>query len=191
MLTLWFLCAFSKTLFTFFTSVYFWSTNKPFQHISSTTPLQPMCLFVSEQFRSDTKSKQTQQTDVWNHSDSEACLVCSSFCHPFCIIYTYSYYTLWSNLNLSWSQLLETKSTDRKQTLLHYIANVVREKYAAVSMFYNELHYVEKAAAGKTLFIVTKKSSLIQMYHYYRWIYIYIRLFDLSISFHGWEYWQF
>ncbi|NXO65693.1 FMNL2 protein, partial [Phainopepla nitens] len=44
--------------------------------------------------------------------------------------------------------LLETKSTDRKQTLLHYISNVVREKYQHVALFYNELHYVEKAAAG-------------------------------------------
>uniref|UniRef100_A0A673AZX3 Formin-like 2b n=1 Tax=Sphaeramia orbicularis TaxID=375764 RepID=A0A673AZX3_9TELE len=43
--------------------------------------------------------------------------------------------------------LLETKSTDRTQTLLHYIANVVREKYPTVSVFYNELHYVDKAAA--------------------------------------------
>uniref|UniRef100_A0A8C3M187 Formin like 2 n=1 Tax=Chrysolophus pictus TaxID=9089 RepID=A0A8C3M187_CHRPC len=43
--------------------------------------------------------------------------------------------------------LLETKSTDRKQTLLHYISNVVKEKYQHVSLFYNELHYVEKAAA--------------------------------------------
>ncbi|NXJ70199.1 FMNL2 protein, partial [Rostratula benghalensis] len=43
--------------------------------------------------------------------------------------------------------LLETKSTDRKQTLLHYISNVVKEKYHHVSLFYNELHYVEKAAA--------------------------------------------
>uniref|UniRef100_A0A8D2MMP7 GBD/FH3 domain-containing protein n=1 Tax=Zonotrichia albicollis TaxID=44394 RepID=A0A8D2MMP7_ZONAL len=45
------------------------------------------------------------------------------------------------------SQLLETKSTDRKQTLLHYISNVVKEKYQHVALFYNELHYVEKAAA--------------------------------------------
>lgn len=45
-------------------------------------------------------------------------------------------------------QLLDTKSTDRKQTLLHYIANVVKEKYQQVTLFYNELHYVEKAAAG-------------------------------------------
>lgn len=48
-------------------------------------------------------------------------------------------------------QLLETKSTDRTQTLLHYIANVVREKYPVVSLFYNELHYVDKAAAGEPL----------------------------------------
>uniref|UniRef100_A0A4W3IP27 Formin like 2 n=1 Tax=Callorhinchus milii TaxID=7868 RepID=A0A4W3IP27_CALMI len=43
--------------------------------------------------------------------------------------------------------LLDTKSTDRKQTLLHYIANVIKEKYLEVALFYNELHYVEKAAA--------------------------------------------
>ncbi|XP_072300480.1 formin-like protein 2 [Eucyclogobius newberryi] len=43
--------------------------------------------------------------------------------------------------------LLETKSTDRKMTLLHYISNVVKEKYQQVALFYNELNYVEKAAA--------------------------------------------
>ncbi|KAG5833857.1 hypothetical protein ANANG_G00280360 [Anguilla anguilla] len=43
--------------------------------------------------------------------------------------------------------LLDTKSTDRKMTLLHYIANVVKDKYQQVCLFYNELHYVEKAAA--------------------------------------------
>ncbi|XP_068458107.1 formin-like protein 2 isoform X1 [Clinocottus analis] len=43
--------------------------------------------------------------------------------------------------------LLDTKSTDRKQTLLHYIGNVVREKYPSKCLFYNELHYVDKAAA--------------------------------------------
>ncbi|XP_067299365.1 formin-like protein 2 isoform X3 [Pseudorasbora parva] len=43
--------------------------------------------------------------------------------------------------------LLDTKSTDRKVTLLHYIANVVKDKYQQVSLFYNELNYVEKAAA--------------------------------------------
>jgi hypothetical protein len=53
------------------------------------------------------------------------------------------------------SQLLETKTTDRKQTLLHYIANVVREKYPGVALFYNELHYVEKAAAGECVSVLS------------------------------------
>ncbi|KAF4078649.1 hypothetical protein AMELA_G00201370 [Ameiurus melas] len=43
--------------------------------------------------------------------------------------------------------LLDTKSTDRKMTLLHYIALIVREKYPELSNFYNELHFVDKAAA--------------------------------------------
>lgn len=46
------------------------------------------------------------------------------------------------------SQLLDTKSTDRKMTLLHYIALVVKEKYPELATFYNELHFVDKAAAG-------------------------------------------
>lgn len=58
------------------------------------------------------------------------------------------------------SQLLETKSTDRTQTLLHYIANVVREKYLWVAMFYNELHYVDKAAAGNQQNAGNKKSPI-------------------------------
>ncbi|XP_059383878.1 formin-like protein 3 isoform X1 [Carassius carassius] len=43
--------------------------------------------------------------------------------------------------------LLDTKSTDRKMTLLHYIAVVVKEKYSELAAFYNELHFVDKAAA--------------------------------------------
>uniref|UniRef100_A0A8C1FLW3 Formin-like 3 n=1 Tax=Cyprinus carpio carpio TaxID=630221 RepID=A0A8C1FLW3_CYPCA len=43
--------------------------------------------------------------------------------------------------------LLDTKSTDRKMTLLHYIALVVKEKYPELAAFYNELHFVDKAAA--------------------------------------------
>lgn len=64
------------------------------------------------------------------------------------IIIIHSPLTLCSNLCSFGFQLLDTKSTDRKQTLLHYISNVVKEKYHQVSLFYNELHYVEKAAAG-------------------------------------------
>ena len=46
------------------------------------------------------------------------------------------------------TQLLDTKSTDRKMTLLHYIALIVKEKYPELANFYNELHFVDKAAAG-------------------------------------------
>lgn len=47
------------------------------------------------------------------------------------------------------TQLLDTKSTDRKMTLLHYIALIVKEKYPELTNFYNELHFVDKAAAGE------------------------------------------
>uniref|UniRef100_A0A7M4E0I2 Formin like 3 n=1 Tax=Crocodylus porosus TaxID=8502 RepID=A0A7M4E0I2_CROPO len=43
--------------------------------------------------------------------------------------------------------LLDTKSTDRKMTLLHFIALTVREKYPDLATFWQELHFVEKAAA--------------------------------------------
>lgn len=33
-------------------------------------------------------------------------------------------------------------------TLLHYIAVVVKEKYPELANFFNELHFVDKAAAG-------------------------------------------
>lgn len=46
-------------------------------------------------------------------------------------------------------QLLDTKSTDRKMTLLHYIALIVKEKYTELANFYHELHFVDKAAAGE------------------------------------------
>lgn len=43
--------------------------------------------------------------------------------------------------------LLDTKSTDRRITLLHYIALIVKENYIDLANFYSELHYVDKAAA--------------------------------------------
>ncbi|KGL91806.1 Formin-like 3, partial [Charadrius vociferus] len=43
--------------------------------------------------------------------------------------------------------LLDTKSTDRKMTLLHFIALTVREKSPELATFWQELHFVEKAAA--------------------------------------------
>ncbi|CAL1587723.1 unnamed protein product [Knipowitschia caucasica] len=42
--------------------------------------------------------------------------------------------------------LLETKSTDRSQTLLHFMANVIREKYPDLVNFHSDLHFVDKAA---------------------------------------------
>lgn len=47
-------------------------------------------------------------------------------------------------------QLLDTKSTDRTQTLLHFIANMVHEKYPELASFHTELRFVDKAALGKT-----------------------------------------
>ncbi|KAM4691936.1 formin-like protein 1 [Rhinophrynus dorsalis] len=42
--------------------------------------------------------------------------------------------------------LLETKSTDRKQTLLHYLVRVINEKYPQLSTFHSDLHFLDKAA---------------------------------------------
>uniref|UniRef100_A0A3P9JPL9 Formin-like 1a n=1 Tax=Oryzias latipes TaxID=8090 RepID=A0A3P9JPL9_ORYLA len=42
--------------------------------------------------------------------------------------------------------LLETKSTDRKQTLLHFITSIIQEKYPDLVNFYTDLQFVDKAA---------------------------------------------
>lgn len=42
--------------------------------------------------------------------------------------------------------LLDTKSTDRKQTLLHYLVRTINEKYAHLADYQSELHFLEKAA---------------------------------------------
>ncbi|EHB09271.1 Formin-like protein 1 [Heterocephalus glaber] len=41
--------------------------------------------------------------------------------------------------------LLEMKSTDRKQTLLHYLVKVIGEKYPQLSCFHSDLHFLDKA----------------------------------------------
>lgn len=46
-------------------------------------------------------------------------------------------------------QLLETKSTDRSQTLLHFMTNIIQDKYPDLVNFHTELHFVDKAALGK------------------------------------------
>ncbi|XP_042360198.1 LOW QUALITY PROTEIN: formin-like protein 1 [Plectropomus leopardus] len=42
--------------------------------------------------------------------------------------------------------LLETKSTDRSQTLLHFITSIIQEKYPDLANFHTELHFVDNAA---------------------------------------------
>ncbi|XP_007953448.1 formin-like protein 1 [Orycteropus afer afer] len=43
--------------------------------------------------------------------------------------------------------LLEMKSTDRKQTLLHYLVKVITEKYPQLTGFHSDLHFLDKAGA--------------------------------------------
>ncbi|XP_006897886.1 PREDICTED: formin-like protein 1 [Elephantulus edwardii] len=43
--------------------------------------------------------------------------------------------------------LLEMKSTDRKQTLLHYLVKVIAEKYPQLMGFHSDLHFLDKASA--------------------------------------------
>lgn len=45
-------------------------------------------------------------------------------------------------------QLLEMKSTDRKQTLLHYLVKVIAEKYPQLMGFHSDLHFLDKAGSG-------------------------------------------
>lgn len=40
------------------------------------------------------------------------------------------------------------KSTDRKQTLLHYLVKVIAEKYPQLTGFCSELHFLDKAGSG-------------------------------------------
>ncbi|XP_029428405.1 formin-like protein 1 isoform X2 [Rhinatrema bivittatum] len=56
--------------------------------------------------------------------------------------------------------LLEMKSTDRKQTLLHYIVKVIQEKYPELAGFYSEQHFLDKAAAVSLDSIITDVRAL-------------------------------
>ncbi|XP_056609906.1 formin-like protein 1 [Triplophysa dalaica] len=42
--------------------------------------------------------------------------------------------------------LLDTKSTDRSQTLMHFISSMVNEKYPELTSFHTELRFIDKAA---------------------------------------------
>lgn len=55
---------------------------------------------------------------------------------------------LWAGADSALPQLLEMKSTDRKQTLLHYLVRVIMEKYPELTGFHTELHFLDKAGTG-------------------------------------------
>ena len=61
-------------------------------------------------------------------------------------------YNPWNIIDLGlFLKLLETKSTDRKQTLLHFIVDIIHQKYPELRSFYTELHFTDKAAQGTCL----------------------------------------
>ena len=45
-------------------------------------------------------------------------------------------------------QLQNTKASDGKSTLVHYLARVVEEKHPELLQFTDELSYVERASRG-------------------------------------------
>jgi len=65
----------------------------------------------------------------------------------------------------SLDSLLDTKSADRKQSLLHYIAYTVRTKLPDLLNFESELLYIDKAASGtNTAFDMFTRRNHINLY---------------------------
>ncbi|XP_067825184.1 formin-like protein 1 isoform X2 [Heptranchias perlo] len=58
--------------------------------------------------------------------------------------------------------LLETKSTDRKQTLMNYIVDIIHEQYPELVAFHTELLFVDKAAAVSLENVIQDARSLQQ-----------------------------
>ncbi|KAG9474384.1 hypothetical protein GDO78_004599 [Eleutherodactylus coqui] len=56
--------------------------------------------------------------------------------------------------------LLDTKSTDRKQTLLHYLVRTIQDKYSHLADYQSELHFLEKAATVSLDAILSDVRSL-------------------------------
>lgn len=56
--------------------------------------------------------------------------------------------------------LLDTKSADRKITLLHYIVQTINQKFPDVASFHEDLQYVEKASAVSLENLISDISSL-------------------------------
>lgn len=57
--------------------------------------------------------------------------------------------TLTLSVSFLSSQLQDTKSTDRRQTLLHFLVSIIEEKYPQLHTFHTELRFLDKAALGE------------------------------------------
>ncbi|CAH1963643.1 unnamed protein product [Acanthoscelides obtectus] len=55
--------------------------------------------------------------------------------------------------------LLDTKSTDKRLCLLHYIVATIRQKFPELLNFDTELHYIEKAAVGTLSRTISKSGT--------------------------------
>ena len=58
-------------------------------------------------------------------------------------------------------QLLDTKSCDKKMTLLHFITQTVKEKFPELLNLENELRYIDKAATGNKQLIFILNGSIL------------------------------
>ena len=54
-------------------------------------------------------------------------------------------------------QLLDTKTADKKLTLMHFLVDTVQEKFPDILNFESELRFIEKAALGKCKQSVNKQ----------------------------------
>ncbi|PNJ50457.1 MAP3K14-AS1 isoform 8 [Pongo abelii] len=55
--------------------------------------------------------------------------------------------------------LLEMKSTDRKQALLHYLVKVIAEKYPQLTGFHSDLHFLDKAGSAEGTWLVAGEAA--------------------------------
>nr|CAD7433501.1 unnamed protein product [Timema monikensis] len=57
--------------------------------------------------------------------------------------------------------LLDTKSTDKRMCLLHYIVDTIRNKFLDLLNFESELMYIDKAAVGKLCYLAESVTKLL------------------------------
>ncbi|PNJ50458.1 MAP3K14-AS1 isoform 9 [Pongo abelii] len=62
-------------------------------------------------------------------------------------------------MRAAWQKLLEMKSTDRKQALLHYLVKVIAEKYPQLTGFHSDLHFLDKAGSAEGTWLVAGEAA--------------------------------